>query len=105
MYHHQRQVIIVKDLSTQCQSPQPYRLPRYNNPELIAKMRGFHDSIVLERFCIGLERFPNMFITDSGSCKCCDNGKHIPKLFSAGNNMNPGSVPLEPTMSKTITIA
>ena len=68
-------------------------------------MRGFHDSIELERFCIGLERFPNMFITDSGSCKRCDNDKHIPKLFSAGNNMNAGSVPLEPTVSKTLTIA
>ena len=68
-------------------------------------MRGFHESIELQRFCIGLERFPNMFITDSGSCKRCDNYKHIPKLFSAGNNMNPGSVPLEPTVSKTLTIA
>ena len=30
---------------------------------------------------------------------------HIHKLFFAGNNMDPGSVPLELTVSKTLTIA
>ena len=29
----------------------------------------------------------------------------IPKLFSAGNNMDTGSIPLELTVSKTLTIA
>ena len=93
-YHHQRQVIIAEDSSNQYQPAQPPRLPQFDDPELIhsAKMRGFHDSLAalqLERCCICLEQFPNMSINDSGSCKCCDNDKHIPKLFSAGNNMDP----------------
>ena len=47
----------------------------------------------------------HVYINDSGSCKRCDNDKYILKLFSAGNNMDPGSVPLELTVSKTLTIA
>ena len=48
-----------------------------------------------------------MSINDSGSCKHCDNDKYIYicRLFFAGNNMDPGSVPLELTVSKTLTIA
>ena len=40
-----------------------------------------------------------MSINDNHNCKCCDNDNSIPKLFSAGNNMDPGSVPLELTVS------
>ena len=111
LYHHQRQVIIAEDSSNQCQPPQPHRLPWFDDPELIiAEIRGFHDSLAAlqsERCYVCLEGFPNMSINDSSSCKRCDNDKHIPKLFSAGNNMDPAwlSVPLELTVSKTLTIA
>ena len=97
-----------EDSSNQRQPPQPHRLPRFDDPELIAKIRGSHDSLAalqLERCCVCLERFPNMSINNSGSCKRCDNDKHLPKLFSTGNNMDPGPVLLELTVSKTLTIA
>ena len=45
LYHHQRQVIIAEDSSNQRQPPQPHRLPWFDDPELFAKMRGFHDSL------------------------------------------------------------
>ena len=65
LYHHKRQVIFAEDSSNQRQLPQPHRLPRFDDPELIAKMRGFHDSLAAlqsERYCVCLEQFPNMAI-------------------------------------------
>ena len=75
---------------------------RFDDPEMIAKMKQFHDDLTglqLQKCSICLEQFPCMSISDSGSCKHCDNYNNVPKLFSAGNNMDPGSVPLELTVS------
>ena len=42
------------------------------------------------------EAFPGLHL-QSGSTECarCGRDKHMPKLFSTGNNMNPGPIPAQ----------
>ena len=41
------------------------------------------------------ESFPSLKLTSGDSvCSCCSRDKQEPKLYSAANNMDPGSVPL-----------
>ena len=81
------------------QDPQrPQRLPQFNNPEVIAKMRDFHnDMAALQavKCMICYEWFPSISVNEIRSCKRCHNDKHILKLFSAANNMDPGIMPPE----------
>ena len=74
---------------------QPQRLPQFNNPEVIAKMRDFMAALQAVKCMICYERFPSISVNEIRSCKRCHNDKHIPKLFSAANNMDPGIVPPE----------
>ena len=101
---HSENASITEDPAEEGQHPcqQTRRLPRFDDPEVIAKMTQFHDELAglqLQKCSICLERFPNISINNNHNCKRCDNDNSIPKLFSAGNNMDPGSIPLELTVS------
>uniref|UniRef100_A0A1X7U168 DUF6570 domain-containing protein n=1 Tax=Amphimedon queenslandica TaxID=400682 RepID=A0A1X7U168_AMPQE len=63
-------------------------------------MVGFHESISSLTFLTYetcLEQFPNMSVSRQpnrvNECRRCATDKHIPKLYSSGNNINPGPVP------------
>ena len=61
-------------------------------------MRDFHNDIAAlqsVKCLICFEQFPSISVNEIGNCKSCHNDKHIPKLFSAANNMDPGIVPPE----------
>ena len=77
----------------QCQVPVDI-----SNPAVIAKIREFHAelaSLDTVRCSICLEKFPSISLNDTSTCRRCHNDSHVPKLFSAANNMDPGSVPPE----------
>ena len=65
-----------------------------------SRMVGFYESISSLSFSTCetcLEQFPNMSVSRQPNgvheCRRCATDKHIPKLYSSGNNMNPGPVP------------
>ena len=67
------------------------------------KMSSFHFklmSLEIHRCSICLESFPKLTMAAAGSTECrrCNQDKHIPKLYSTANNMNPG-VSLVPRLS------
>ena len=81
--------------------------PRFNQPSVIAKMTEFHvhmDSLQPTKCEVCQERFPNLRVDDQQICKRCSSDKHEPKLFSTQNNMNPGTLPPELTVSFTFYI-
>ena len=70
-------------------------LPSFDKPSVISKITQFHDdlmSLTFNKCCICKENFPSLKL-NAGLCTCCHADKHIPKLFSAENNMDPGPVP------------
>lgn len=61
-------------------------------------MKEFHEKLFnLEAaLCIVcLEHFPTIKINEAGVCSHCRADDRIPKLYSAGNNMDPGPLPPE----------
>ena len=88
----------------QLQTPE---LPLFQQPHVRTKMIQFHSRLatLLMPQCITcLARFPAMSVRTlptSGETEClrCSRDKHIPKLYSSANNMNPGSVPPEVVVS------
>ena len=38
-------------------------------------------------------------VNEAGVCACCNGDKHVLKLYCAQNNMDPGPVPTELTVS------
>jgi len=73
-----------------------------NDPTVVSKIRGFYDDLasLQQRKCVMCnERFPSICLNDTNCCTRCHNDTHVPKLFSASNNMDPGSVPPELTVS------
>ena len=42
-----------------------------------------------------MEMFPGLKVNSRSECVRCSRDKHMPKLFSMANNMNPGPVPSE----------
>ena len=88
--------------NTEFQPQQP--IPQYNDPDIIATMRQFHDELAtLEavKCSTCLEQFPSIAVNDNGICRRCHNDTKIPKLFSSDNNMDPGAVPPQLTVSIT----
>ena len=72
-------------------------VPLFEQPAVSSKMRNFHTKLVSLEFykCSScLEHFPDMAMsTNRTECARCGRDKHIPKLYSAANNMSPGPVP------------
>jgi len=60
-------------------------------------MREFYlDLTALHTLCdVCLKQFPSIKTNEAGVCYCCQHDTEVPKLYSAANNMNPGSVPPE----------
>ena len=75
------------------------RRERYN------KITEFYNDLTtleMKKCSICSEQFPNLKIDSTGSCKRCSMDKHIPKVYSALNNMHPGPVPSELSVSITL---
>jgi len=74
-----------------------------DNPDIIHKVQEFHQSLttlqnVLCSVC--LEQFPTFANTAATQiCRHCNLDTQIPKLFSIENNMDPGPVPFELSVS------
>ena len=86
------------------QSVQP-QLPLFQQCSIQAKMRKFHVNLAtLDTLTCPTcsERFPGLhFHSKSDECLCCSRDKHIPKLYSSANNMNPGPIPPQLHVSNT----
>ena len=52
--------------------------------------------------CVCLERFPTIKTDDGGVCTRCQADSKTPKIYSAGNNMDPGPVP--PELSRNLKL-
>ena len=88
-----------EDYAAQSNHQREERLPRTQQIH-DSRLIKFHDSVSSMAFSkcdTCLERFPNLSVTTQANAinKCirCGNDKHIPKLFSSANNMDPGAVP------------
>ena len=72
-------------------------IPLFEQAAVHSKMRNFHLKLMSLEFvkCTTcLEQFPDLATsTDRTECARCGRDKHIPKLYSASNNMSPGPVP------------
>ena len=72
-------------------------LPMLEQHHVQARMCHFHQEIsTIESptYSTCMEKFPGMKVSVNGSeCLRCTRDKHIPKLYSIGNNMHPGVVP------------
>ena len=78
-------------------------VPSFNDPAVIRKMCEFHEGLLnLEFSCcvVCMERFPSGISGNAMNvCKRCATDKHLPKLYSGDNNMDPGPVPPELAVS------
>ena len=69
---------------------------------VIQKMKEFHEdigSLEAVRCIICQENFPNLKTNEIGHCTRCHRDTKIPKLYSSENNMHPGPVPPELSVS------
>ena len=76
--------------------------PSFDDPGVVRKMTEFHNDLLglqASRCTVCVERFPSICVDTTSICKRCCNDKRVPKLYSADNNMDPGPVPLELTVS------
>ena len=75
---------------------QSSQTPLFHQPAVKARMLKFHSDIAIDctRCSTYLEQFPGLKLTsNSTECARCSKDKHIPKLYSSANNMDPGTVP------------
>ena len=79
-------------------------LQLFQQPRVRTKMQLFHarlTSLQTPKCITCQERFPGMNVrqapttNDETECVRCSRDKHIPKMYSTPNNMNPGAVPPE----------
>ena len=67
--------------------------PPFDDPTVIAKLTEFHQhllSLESAKCSVCLEKFPSVHVDDTSICSRCHKDQHTPKLYSAGNNMDPG---------------
>ena len=89
------------------QSAQP-QLPLFQQCSVKAKMHKFHANMATldTPVCTTCsERFPGLQLySNSTECLRCSRDKHIPKVYSSANNMNPGPIPPQLQVSSTYMI-
>ena len=73
-------------------------MAQIDHPDVIQRIQGFHRILsdlqnVLCNIC--KERFPTISTDELGVCHQCLVDFEVAKLFSAENNMDPGSVPAD----------
>lgn len=80
-------------------------LPMLEQQRVQNRMKKFHEAIsaIETPLCTTcLEKFPGMRMsTRSSECERCARDKRHPKLYSAANDMNPGSIPSELQVEQT----
>lgn len=72
---------------------------------VVQRMRQFHGRLAtLERqsCSICLEHFTFKTMNEAGACNRCHTDRIVPKLYSAANNMDPGPVTAELTVSLNV---
>ena len=73
------------------------------------KMSSFHSKLMLLEFhycSTCLECFPNLSMAAGCTeCRHCNQDRHIPKLYSTANNMNPGIVPPQLQVSTSCIVS
>ena len=93
---------IESSASLSAQNTNRYEIPTFNDPFTVSKMTEFHKNLMrLEavQCLLCLAKFPTLKVDEAGVCARCNGDKHIPKLYCAQNNMDPGPVPTELTVS------
>ncbi len=79
------------------QVPLHHIIPAFDDPQVHTAMRNFHakiSSITIPVCITCMEKFPGTKMKfKSLECCQCSRDKHIPKLYSAQNNMHPGNIP------------
>ena len=75
------------------------QLPLIQQRSVQAKMKKFHTHLAtleVSRCSTCLEAFPGLHL-QPGSTECtrCGRDKHTPKLYSSGNNVDPGPIPAQ----------
>ena len=83
-----------------------HEISSFNDPVIVNKITEFYNDLTttleMKKCSICSEQFPNLKTDSIGSCKRCSMDKHIPKVYSALNNMHPGPVPSELSVSITL---
>ena len=64
-------------------------LPLLDQPWVQSKLSAFQ----FNHCSSCCESFPGLNVSASGICSRCSHDAHVPKLYSDGNNMDPGTVP------------
>ena len=84
------------------------QLPLFEQHSIRAKMHKFHAhfaTLDLSTCTTCLEGFPGLQLhLGSAECLRCSRDKHIPKLYSSANNMDPGPIPSELQVGNNITV-
>ena len=84
------------------------QLPLFEQHSIRAKMHKFHAHFTmldLSTCTTCLESFPGLQLhLGSAECLHCSRDKHIPKLYSSANNMDPGPIPSELQVGNNITV-
>ena len=84
------------------------QLPLFEQHSIRAKMHKFHAhfaTLDLSTCTTCLESFPGLQLhLGSAECLRCSRDKHIPKLYSSANNMDPGPIPSELQVGNNITV-
>ena len=78
----------------------------FTQPSVQEKMRRFHShiaSLTSPKCSICLESFPELQLPPLfNECARCIRDKHIPKMYSSANNMDPGSLPTQLQVSSIV---
>lgn len=103
-----------QDRARHVKHPRNSQIPLLDQTDVKRKMSKFHSDLLslqvaqCDTACSetspGLDINPVSSNTSHTECKCCNQDKHIPKLYSAANNMDPGHVPPELQVCTTYCI-
>ena len=81
------------------QQPMRVQFPLLNERSVQTKISQFHEhmsSLSVSKCSVCMEQFLNLQLRcNATECVRCSRDKNSPKLYSPGNNMDPGSQPLE----------
>ena len=84
------------------------QLPLFQQCSVKAKMHTFHANMATldTPVCTTCsEKFPGLQLySNSTECLRCSRDKHIPKVYSSANNMDPGPIPPQLQVSSTYMI-